>query len=143
MSAIQILKEKLVGNFYSRFSVGDAFDLYFDGFWLITNNIESPDEGSLNQQFAGTYQPTTEAIDKEDIAKTIILCSTLRKNIVDVTLSKDSALILKFENGVDLVFPTNTEIVDWHWAINENGNDPFLGCIVGCFSPGEIYIGNC
>jgi hypothetical protein len=32
MEALDILREKLAGNFYSRFSMGDTWDLYFDGF---------------------------------------------------------------------------------------------------------------
>jgi len=143
MDAIEILKEKLVGNFYSRFSAGDTFDLYFDQFWLIAQNVLTPDEKQLSDLLFANYPPANEAIDKEDIAKTVIISSTLRKNIVGVSLGSDSTLELDFENGVTLQFPTNTEIVDWHWAINEEGNDPYLGCVVGCFNPGEVQVGNC
>ena len=143
MDAIEILKEKLVGNFYSRFSVGDTFDIYFDQFWLIAQNVVTPDEKHLNDMLFSKYQPANEAIDKEDIAKTVIISSTLRKNITAVSLGSDSALKLVFENGVTLQFPTNTEIVDWHWAINKEGDDPYMGCIVGCFNPGEVQVGSC
>ena len=143
MDAIEILKEKLVGNFYSRFSVGDTFDIYFDQFWLIAQNVVAPDEKQLNDMLFSKYQPANEAIDKEDIAKTVIISSTLRKNITAVSLGSDSALKLVFENGVTLQFPTNTEIVDWHWAINKEGDDPYMGCIVGCFNPGEVQVGSC
>jgi hypothetical protein len=33
---------------------------------------------------------------------------------------------LSFENGVTLMFTTNTDVVDWQWALNENGKDPYL-----------------
>ena len=115
MDEIEILKEKLVGNFYSRFSAGDKFDLYFDQFWLIAQNVVAPDEKQLNDTLFSKYPPANEAIDKEDIAKTVIISSTLRKNITGVALGSDSTLELVFENGVTLQFPTNTEIVDWHW----------------------------
>ena len=143
MDAIEILKEKLVGNFYSRFSAGDTFDLYFDKFWLIAQNVIASDEKQLNDLLFAKYPPANEAIDKEDIVKTMIIRSTLRKNITGVSLSSDSTLELVFENGVTLQFPTNTEIVDWHWAINEEGKDPYLGCVVGCFNPGEVQVGSC
>ncbi len=143
MDVIEILEEKLVGNFYSRFSTGDTFDLYFDQFWLIAQNVIGSDENRLNVLLSGEYPPASEAIDKEDIAKTVIISSTLRKKITGVSLSSDSTLELVFENGVNLQFPTDTEIVDWHWAINEKGNDPYLGCVVGCFSPGEVQVGSC
>lgn len=143
MSVIEVLQEKLHGNFYSMFRVGDAFDLYFDGFWLIANNVISPDEDELNKQLPSVYQPAREAVDKEDVAKSIVLSSTLRKCITGVALLPDSSLELMFENGVKLLFPTNTEVVDWQWALNENANDPYLGCIVGVFAPGEAQLGNC
>lgn len=143
MSVIEVLQEKLLGNFYSIFRVGDAFDLNFDGFWLIAHNVASTDEEELNMQLLSMYQPASEAVDKEDVAKSIVLSSTLRKCITNVNLLPDSSLELTFENGVKLIFPTNTEVVDWQWALNENANDPCLGCIVGVFSSGEVQLGNC
>ncbi|MBN1006962.1 hypothetical protein [Amphritea pacifica] len=143
MSVIEVLKEKLLGNFYSIFRVGDAFDLYFDGFWIIAHNVVSPDEDEINKHLPTLYQPSSEAVDKEDVAKSIVLSSTLRKCITGVALLPDSSLELTFENGVKLLFPTNTEVVDWQWALNENANDPYLGCIVGVFESGEAQLGSC
>ncbi len=40
----------LLGNFYSRVSIGDTFDLYFDGFWLISQNISTSGEVILNNR---------------------------------------------------------------------------------------------
>ncbi len=142
MSVIEILEGKLLGNFYSRISVGDTFDLFFDRFWLISQDVVSTDESTLNKLLTD-YPPTTKAIDKEYIAKSTILTTTLRKKITEVSLNQDSSLALGFENGVKLLFPTDTEIVDWQWAINDKGNDPYTGCLVGCFNPGEVQIGNC
>ena len=140
MDAIEILKAKLVGNFYSRFGAGDTFDLYFDGFWLISHNVIASEENKLRSVLLNGYQTANEAIDKEDVAKTVVISSTLRKKITGVYLSDDSTLELGFENGVRLSFPTNTEIVDWHWAISEEGHSPYESCIVGCFSPGEVQV---
>jgi hypothetical protein len=142
MDAIEILQKKLVGNFYSRFSVGDNFGLCFDQFWLIAQNVISSDEEQLNERLCSRYYPAGEAIDKENIAKTAIISSTFRKNIVSVSLGADAALTLVFENGVTLQFPTNTEIVDWHWALNETGNSPYAGYIIGCFKLGVIEVAN-
>ncbi len=143
MEALEILKEKFLGNFYSRFSVGDTFDLCFDQFWLIAQNVESLDEDRLNQVVLQHYHPAGIAVDKEDVAKAAIICSTRRKEVVEVTLAPDSALQLYFDNGVKLLFPTNTDIVDWHWAINEKADSPYVDCLVGCFNPGEIQLGDC
>ena len=140
MSIIEVLEEKLLGNFYTRLSCGDTFDLHFDGFWLITQNVISSDERVLNMLIAG-YRPGIEAVDKESVAKNLILTTTLRKKITDVSISSDSWLELSFENGVKLHFPTDTEVVDWHWALNENGQDPYHDFIVGVLESGDVQLG--
>jgi hypothetical protein len=140
MDAITILKEKLIGNFYSRFSVGDTYDLLFDHFWLISNGLRSPDEGSLNSYLFENYPATRGTSDKEDISKCTILAATRYRKILDLSLTTDCTLQLEFENNVVLQFPTNTEIVDWQWAINENGKSPYENCMVGCFWQGEMQV---
>jgi hypothetical protein len=142
MSIIDVLEEKLLGNFYSRVSLGDTFDLYFDRFWLIAQGVVSPQEDFLNSQLAD-FKPAVEAIDKEDVAKGIILTSTLQKKVIAVSLNSDSSLELDFENGIKLLFTTDNEIVDWQWAINENGQDPYHSLIVGVLESGEAQLGNC
>ncbi len=143
MGAIEVLENLFVGNWYSRFGAGDTFDLYFDKFWLISQNVVASEEEELNNLLSGKYKPANEAIDKDDIAKTVVISSTLRKKVTGVSLSPDSTLELVFENGVRLGFLTNTEIVDWHWAVNEKGNSPYDDCIVGCFRPGEVHVFRC
>ena len=49
MGVIEILKDMLVGKFYSRFSAGDTFDLYFDGFWLISQNVAALEENEAGK----------------------------------------------------------------------------------------------
>lgn len=143
MKEIEILKEKLVDNFYSRISVGDTFDLFFDDFWLISHNIATEDEKGLNDLLFSNYNPASEAVDKEDIAKSTVLATTLRKKITEVNLLADATLECIFENDVKLLFTTDTEVVDWHWALNKESKDPYSSCIIGCFNPGEVHIGNC
>ena len=116
MDAIEILKEKLVGNSYSRFSVGDTFDYDFDEFWLIAQNVVSSDDEHLNRAMLSKYKPAIEAIDKADISTSLVSCCTLRKEIIGLSLAKDATLVLTFENDVNLHFTTDTETVDWHWA---------------------------
>jgi hypothetical protein len=142
-SALEILRQKLKGNFYSRFSAGDTWAFGFDGFWLIAQEIQSKDERQLNSHLLDSYVPAREAIDKECVAKSIVVSSCLRKNVVDVEVDWRSMLTIEFENGIRLVFPTNTDTVDWQWAINNNGGDPYLDCIIGCFHQDEIYVESC
>jgi hypothetical protein len=142
MSVIEVLEEKLLGNFYSRVSLGDTFDLYFDHFCLIAQGVIAPQEAFLNNQLAN-FKPATEAIDKEDVAKGIILTSTLRKKVTAVSINPNSSLELCFENGIKLLFTTDNEIVDWQWAINENGQDPYHNLIVGVLESGVAQLGSC
>lgn len=138
MSAIEILQKKLLGNFYSLFKVGYNYGLDFDNFWLIANNVTCSDEEELNKQLRAIYHPVRDSVDKADVAKSIIIASTLQKRITRVALLPDSSLELIFENGVTLLFPTDTEVVDWHWALNESGKYPYHGCIVGAFAQGDV-----
>ncbi len=142
MSEIEILEEELLGNFYSRISLGDTFDLYFGNFWLIAQNVVSPDEVAINNRIS-EYSPASEAVDKDDVAKSTILTATLRKKITKISLNSDSSLELNFENGVKLTFTTDTEVVDWQWAINDEAQDPYLGCLLGVFDAGKVHLGNC
>jgi len=80
MEALEIIQNKLIGNFYSRFSMGYTIDLYFDSFWLIAHNVTSSDERELNDFLLSEYMPAKEAIDNEDVSKSVIICSTLQKN---------------------------------------------------------------
>lgn len=143
MSEIKILKEMLINNYYSRISIGDTYNLFFDDFWLIAINVATDDEKDLNDFLLSNYSRASEAIDAEDVAKCTVLAATLRKKITNVNLLADATLECIFENGVKLQFTTDTEIVDWHWALNNEAKDPYAGCIIGCFNPGEVHIGNC
>lgn len=140
MNVTEILNEKLIGNAYTRFSVGDTFELYFDQFRLIAQSVTSADEKRLDELLSKEYLPMNDAIDREDIATSVVISSTLRKTVTAVSLKADSSLELAFENGVILQSPTDTDIVDWHWAINENGGDPYISHIICCFAPGEVQI---
>ena len=83
MGVIEILKGKLFGNFYSRFSAGDTFDLYFDGFRLISQNVVALEEHKLNSLLFTEYQPANEAIEREDIAITAVMSAKDRLETSD------------------------------------------------------------
>ena len=140
MEAIEILRDKLVGEFISRFSVGDTWDLSISGYWLIAQEINSKDEVSLNDWLQRNYDLYSIAVDKESVSKSIIVASILRREITDVKLDESYALTLEFEGKAELVFSTKAEIVDWQWCLNRTGNDPYIDYLVACFWEGEIAI---
>ena len=70
MDALKILQNKLIGNFYSRFSSGDSF--YFrldDDYWLIAQDVVSKYEIKLNSFLEQSYSPYSKAIDKDHMLK--------------------------------------------------------------------------
>lgn len=138
MHAAEQLRVLLIGKFYASFSVATAFGFTFDGFELAAQDVVCADEDIINNSFVNSYAPAAQTGVPELIGKSAILAACLGATISDVQVSPDASVILSFANGVQLTFPTNTPIVDWHWAITEDGRDPYTGCIIACFAPGEI-----
>lgn len=138
MQAAELLRALLIGKNYASFSVATSFGLGFDGFELASQDVLCPDEELINNAFVSSYTPATKTGVPELIGKSAILAACLGETISDVQVSPDASLILWFANGVQLTLPTNTPTVDWHWAVTEDGRDPYTGCIIACFAPGEI-----
>jgi hypothetical protein len=140
MEAIEVLRNKLVGEFISRFSVGDTWDLSIGDYWLSAQEINSKYELSLNDWLQRNYDLYSSAVDKEIISKSSIVASVLRREITDVKLDESYALQLEFEDKAELVLSTKVEIVDWQWCLNRTGNDPYRDYLVACFREGEIAV---
>lgn len=141
MQPFEKLRSILIGKAYWSFTVGSAFDLDFDGFILSSHELLCPDEGILGEAFAEGHPMVKGAWEPKHITKSAILAACLKKVVTDVKLLDDASLVLKFENGMELMLPTDTPVVDWHWAVTEDGRDPYLGCMFACFGPGEIQGG--
>lgn len=138
--AIAILTKSLKGEFISRFSVGDTFDLCIGDYYLVAQNVVSEDELLLNQWYQAHYHSYPDCVDKENVSKATILAAHLRKTITSIELDDDCKLTLHFENDSQLLLPTDVDIVDWQWALNTTGADPYQECAVGCFWAGEITV---
>ena len=131
------IQSALVGAFYSRFAVSDGFDFYFDSFVLSSREILSCDEAVINSRFLEGYAPARFTANPEYIAKSAVVAACLGAEVSAVEVLPDSSLLLKFNNNVEIRLPTDTPIVDWHWAITEAGGDPYLGSLAACFAPGD------
>jgi hypothetical protein len=138
MSQLESIRGAMVGSFYSRFSVGDSFEFYFSDFVLSSQDVLSAEEEIVNSTFVDSYPPKQHTIDPDRIAKSTVLATCLRIQVVSVDLLKDSSLEVTFRNGIVIRLPTDTPIVDWHWATTESGGDPYSGCHVACFAPGDV-----
>ena len=135
---IEGIRAALVGEFYWRFSVDNGFAFHFENFVLSAYEAFSPDEAGINSAFVASYPPASCTANPEVIAKSAVVAACLGAEISAVDVLADSSLVLRFNNNVVIQLPTNTPVVDWHWAITEQGGDPYLGCLVACFAPGDI-----
>ena len=64
-----------------------------------------------------------------------------RQSVTSVATEVSGSLNLGFADGSSLRCSTDEEIVDWQWAVNETGSDPYSGFTVGCFTKGEVVVG--
>jgi hypothetical protein len=134
------LTDKLCESWLSRFSVGDTIELYFGGYWLIAHDVISEDESLLNQWLYDNYLSSQNAVDKERISKCAIIAAHMGKVVTGVQLDEAYNLTIEFEKDSKLVIPTNVDIVDWQWCLNESGNIPYSDYLVACFWKGEIEV---
>ncbi|GLQ96531.1 hypothetical protein [Dyella mobilis] len=137
-SIIEQLRACLLGKYYIGFCVATSFGLNFDGFELSAQEVQSGDAELVSSPFVRSYAQAVRTFDPQLVGQCALLAACVGAIVSDVKVAEDASITLFFENGIALNFPTNTGVVDWHWAITEDGRDPYLGCIMGCFSPGEI-----
>lgn len=137
---LEILNDKLLGQFISRYSLGDTWDLLIGEYWLSAHSIEFKEELKITRLLEESYAPFSFSVDKEDISKSTLIAANLRKNITQIELDKMKNLTLDFENGSAMKILTNTDIVDWQWCINKSEKDPYMDNEIACFWAGEIKI---
>ena len=135
-----ILNEKLVGEFISRFSVGDTWDMFIGDYYLSAHTIEFEEENQITEFLIGHYDEFKFSMDKENISKSTIMAANLRKPITKVSLDELKNLQLDFENGSTMRILTNTKIVDWQWCVNRSGKDSYMDYEIACFWEGETQI---
>lgn len=140
MKPLEVLNDRLKGNFISRFSVGDTWELYFGDCWLSAHNLISLDESPLNDWLLASYLPFQKAIDQENVSKCVIVAALMRKEVISVALDEACNLTINFEDDGKLILPTDTDTVDWQWNLSEDGAIPYVNHIVACFWQGEIEI---
>ncbi|TCI84580.1 hypothetical protein [Tenacibaculum sp. M341] len=137
---LELLNNKLVGQFISRFSVGDTWDLLIGDYWLSAHTIEFKEERKITKLLKENYNQFNFSVDKEDVSKSTIVAANLRKLITRIDLDEMKNLIIDFKNGSELRVLTNTDIVDWQWCINKSGKNPYTDFEIACFWKGEIKI---
>lgn len=142
-AAQRCLERRLVGESYGTVLVGDSWALSFltsPDIWLVAQEIRSPADAAFESLLAESDPPVLDGVETEDIPTAIAVLRNRRKVVTKVELASDGALALFFDRGQQLVLTTTTDIVDWQWALNRNGGDPYRGFLVGCLWAGEIEV---
>lgn len=135
-----ILNNKLLGQFISRFSVGDTWEMFIGEYCLSAHSIEFKEENRITEFLENNYEQYQSSIDKEDISKSTIMAANLRKLITNIQLDELKNLKIDFENGSEMKILTNTEIVDWQWCIYKTGRTPYSDYEIACFWASETKI---
>jgi len=137
---LEILSKKLLGEFISRFSIGDTWDIFIGDYYLSAHTIEFEEENRITEFLKENYKEFNYSVDKEGISKSTIMAANLRKTIIQVDLDELKNMTIDFENGSTLKILTNTDIVDWQWCINKSGKEPYVDYEIACFWAGETKI---
>lgn len=137
---IEILTTKLLGEFISRFSVGDTWWMSIGDYYLEAHTIEFEEENLIAEFLKGNYEEFNYSVDQEDISKSTIMAANLRKPITHISLDDLKNMKIDFENGSTMKILTNTDIVDWQWCFNKSGKDPYMDYEIACFWAGETKI---
>jgi hypothetical protein len=124
VKAIEVLEEALLGEFISHYSVGDTWSLCFGQYWLSCQNIISEEEFFLDKLISENYALANSTVDQEFIAKSVVVSSNMRRTVSKLSLDAKSNLKIEFESGNSITIPSNEDVVDWQWCINESGSDP-------------------
>lgn len=135
---LETLKSILLGQFISRFSLGDTWDILIGEYCLSAHTIQFEEEVKITKFLNENYGKFKQCVDKEDISKSTIMAANLRKIITQIELDEMKNLKIDFENGSTMQILTNTANVDWQWYINKSGKDPYIDHKVACYWAGEI-----
>ena len=79
--------------------------------------------------------------DPDDIAVAVAVLRSRRRVVSDIAFETDGTLMLMSAGGAVLRCCTDAEIVDWQWAVNRTGTDPYVGFSAACFWRGEVVVG--
>ena len=140
--SLQVLKDALLGRAYTAVHLGDWWALaFYDGVWLLAQRIVSPDETAIRAALAAPAVSVLDGVDAEDVPTMAAVLGSRRQAVTDLGLDASGSLELRFADGCTLRCSTDVKIVDWQWAVNETGSDPYLGFAVACFTAGEVVVG--
>ena len=133
----EVLNRTLVGEFISRFSVGDTWWMCIGKYYLEAHQITFEGEDSISKLLE---EISILSVDRENVSKSTIMAANLRKPITHVRIDRSKNLTIEFEKGITMTVLTNTNYVDWQWCVNKSGKDPYQDYEIACFWEGKCEI---
>ena len=120
------LQKLLMGQSLEGFALGDVWRLRFSGracalaFDLSANHLDV-----LGSALAQTGLGLLDGRDPEDVLLSVAIARNLGEPLEDIRLHPTGLLELGFRSGWVLRFGTAASIVDWQWAVNRSGHNPY------------------
>ncbi len=137
----QLLQELLLRKHIAGFSTGDVWTLRFveNEYQLAFQNFSCSKESSINEALRGHDMALFDCADPDGIAKAAILSSVTMRKVMSASVDEDAALSLVFEGDIELIFNTDTDVVDWQWCVTKNVPNPYAEEYeLACFWKGEV-----
>ena len=132
------LKELLLNEFYHTYEDCGVWSFGFSSeVWLIAQEIAFEDEEKINDALKTTGLQQLNP-DSEELAKSVLVARNKGCEVTNVSIIKNSELLIEFETGFNLVIKTDTDIVDWHWSVSKENTTPYnTKSIEACFHPSD------
>jgi hypothetical protein len=132
------IKKSLINEFYHTYEDCGVWSFGFSSeLWLIAQEIAFEDEEKINDALKTTGLQQLNP-DSEELAKSVLVARNKGCEVTNVSIIKNSELLIEFETGFNMIIKTDTDIVDWHWGLSEENTSPYnTKCIEACFHPSD------
>ncbi len=137
--AEQKIKKLLLNEFYHTFENCGVWSFGFTSeVWLVAQEVSFPDAVKINEALKTTDLKLFNYPNSEELAQSVLVARNKGFEVTNVSILKNSELLIEFETGFKMIIRTDTAIVDWHWSLsNENSNPYHTKYIEACFHPSE------
>ena len=135
-----LLEAALCGEEYLGVEAWSWWSLYLSNdLTLLVQEFTFSREQVWSKGVAAPPFSAMDGVDPEFVPWAMQVFRLLRREIVAVSIDEEAALTLTFDGGEDLTCRTDTDIVDWQWALSLDKHDPYAeGALMACYSAGTI-----
>ena len=142
VEAQTLLSAELVGQYISRVSLGDTWDLCFSNdSQLVCQVLDSPSFSELSENLWASAPHLLKRVDPEEVPMAAILVGSMRREVSSVKVDSDGVLTIHLESDLSLVARVDTPVVDWQWSWGDEPQVPYHTPFrLACFWSGELSL---